>query len=160
MYDKPNECPVCYEVLRTSKPLSCGHWVHKKCIVKSLKNECPICRKEVELTDLEKVEIKYLKGLDNVEKQLMYLTTQAALLKVREDALIRNTEIIMLREIEVKKKELQAVKKENELRELESNLRFKQDVNFRLFCLAVIGILVPNFIEMPFGILRRMILNV
>ena len=157
MYDKPNECPVCYEILRTSKPLSCGHWVHKKCIVKSLKNECPICRKEVELTDLEKVEIKYLKGLNQVEQQLMYLTTQAALLKVREDALIRNTEIIFMREIEVKKKELENVKKENELHELETTLKFKKDVVFRLFCIAVIGIIVPIS---PIGILKNMILSV
>ena len=39
------ECPVCTENINSS--LNCGHFVHKECIIKSGKNECPICRKDV-----------------------------------------------------------------------------------------------------------------
>lgn len=151
MYEKPSECPVCYEILRTSKPLSCGHWVHKKCIVKSLKNECPICRKEVELTDLEKVEIKYLKGLNQVELQLQYLSTQAMLLKAREDSLIRHSENLMTREMNV-------IKKEMEIRQLENDLSFKRDVIYKLFCISIITFILPST---PFGgVLKGMLFSV
>ena len=44
-FQKPEECPVCLEDIRKEKyPLSCGHWVHKSCIEKQVKNECPLCR--------------------------------------------------------------------------------------------------------------------
>lgn len=48
--EKPDECPVCMENLRkTKKPLPCGHWVHYKCILRSGKKECPICRQDVDI---------------------------------------------------------------------------------------------------------------
>jgi len=44
--DRPTDCPVCYNKLsQVTRPLSCGHYVHKSCIIKSGKSECPICRK-------------------------------------------------------------------------------------------------------------------
>ena len=44
--DRPQECPVCYNKLsQVTRPLSCGHYVHKSCVIKSGKSECPICRK-------------------------------------------------------------------------------------------------------------------
>jgi gas vesicle protein len=47
-FDKPEECPVCFESLSNQKiPLECDHWVHSKCIKKSGKAQCPICRKEL-----------------------------------------------------------------------------------------------------------------
>jgi len=52
IYDKPKNCPVCYSSLhQTTRSLSCGHWVHRSCIQKSQKAECPICR--AELSDIE-----------------------------------------------------------------------------------------------------------
>lgn len=48
---KPDECIVCLEnVDKMHKPLECGHWIHTDCIVKSGKNNCPICRAPVKLS--------------------------------------------------------------------------------------------------------------
>ena len=55
--EKPSECPVCYEPLETDKALSCGHWVHKSCIIKSKKDNCPMCRQKVKLTRREKEDM-------------------------------------------------------------------------------------------------------
>ena len=55
--EKPSECPVCYEALEDLKPLSCGHWVHKTCIIKSKKDKCPMCREKVKLTRREREEM-------------------------------------------------------------------------------------------------------
>lgn len=43
--DKPPECPICYEILEDCEsPLSCGHWIHLKCLRQLENNECPVCR--------------------------------------------------------------------------------------------------------------------
>jgi uncharacterized protein YbaR (Trm112 family) len=55
--EKPSECPVCYEPLETDKALSCGHWVHKTCIIKSKKDKCPMCREKVKLTRREREDM-------------------------------------------------------------------------------------------------------
>ena len=55
--EKPSECPVCYESLNEDKALSCGHWVHKSCIIKSKKDNCPMCRQKVKLTRREREDI-------------------------------------------------------------------------------------------------------
>ena len=55
--EKPSECPVCYEPLETDKALSCGHWVHKTCIIKSKKDNCPMCRQKVKLTRREREDM-------------------------------------------------------------------------------------------------------
>jgi hypothetical protein len=47
--EKPDECPVCLESINDNEYLSCGHYVHKCCFLKSKKTCCPICKKEVEL---------------------------------------------------------------------------------------------------------------
>lgn len=55
--EKPSECPVCYESLNEDKALSCGHWVHKSCIIKSKKDNCPMCRQKVKLTRREREDM-------------------------------------------------------------------------------------------------------
>lgn len=53
-YPKPDDCPVCTESLcDTPQPLSCGHWVHRSCIVR-WKDECPLCRSKIHLTKRER----------------------------------------------------------------------------------------------------------
>jgi hypothetical protein len=47
--EKPEECPVCLENINDDEYLSCGHYVHKCCVIKSKKTCCPMCKKEVEL---------------------------------------------------------------------------------------------------------------
>ena len=51
MYEKEEECHVCCEPIQ--EPLSCGHFVHTKCIVLSKKCTCPFCFKSVLLSDDE-----------------------------------------------------------------------------------------------------------
>ena len=56
-FTKPKECPICWNSIhQCSKPLICGHWVHKTCIIKSNKAECPICRQQL-YNFYEKVKI-------------------------------------------------------------------------------------------------------
>lgn len=55
--DKPEECPVCIETFdEDDSPLTCGHWVHKECIIKSGKGQCPVCRFDLYLSTKEKQE--------------------------------------------------------------------------------------------------------
>lgn len=50
--EKPDDCPVCCEIFtETDKHLECGHWVHLDCVRKSMRAECPICRKPVRHLD-------------------------------------------------------------------------------------------------------------
>ncbi len=53
-FQKPDECPICYESLQNeTQPLSCGHWLHRKCFLKTKKNTCPICRSIVKMSSKE-----------------------------------------------------------------------------------------------------------
>jgi hypothetical protein len=53
----PEDCCVCAETLDSSSRLSCGHYIHKACVVKSGKSQCPMCRAEVALSYEELDEI-------------------------------------------------------------------------------------------------------
>ena len=54
-YPKPEDCPVCCESLSDlPQPLSCGHWVHKNCVLKWGKDQCPVCRSNITLTKKER----------------------------------------------------------------------------------------------------------
>ena len=67
-YEKPDECPICLDEFSKydSIPLIlCSHWICKKCVVNSGKNECPICRQEVQLS---KVELKQCNKI-NMKRQ-------------------------------------------------------------------------------------------
>lgn len=50
---KETSCCICTEHFEPSfKPLEpCGHYVHESCIVNSGKQECPLCRVSVKLSD-------------------------------------------------------------------------------------------------------------
>lgn len=60
-FPKPKSCPVCFErVHQCRKPLSCGHWIHKSCVRKSGKAECPLCRQnlpEIEIPEDSEYEL-------------------------------------------------------------------------------------------------------
>ena len=56
-FEKPDVCIVCVESVKKMKtPLDCGHWIHLECVVASGKQECPLCKKKVEIDekDMEK----------------------------------------------------------------------------------------------------------
>jgi len=42
------DCIVCTE--ESNCVLSCGHWIHKECVIKTGKPVCPICRKHILMT--------------------------------------------------------------------------------------------------------------
>jgi len=49
--EKPDSCAVCLGSLhQTRRPLECGHWIHRACVLKSEKDECPVCRAELPAT--------------------------------------------------------------------------------------------------------------
>lgn len=49
-FTKPGECPICLEHIKEEyKPLSCGHWCHRKCLIK-WDDKCPICKARVTLS--------------------------------------------------------------------------------------------------------------
>lgn len=57
--EKPEECPVCLEEFKADEePWSCGHYVHRSCITKSMKAECPLCRTKLKLTLEEENQIR------------------------------------------------------------------------------------------------------
>lgn len=57
--EKPEECSICLEEFdENDKALKCGHWVHKSCIIKSGKSQCPICRFNIYLSPGEYKECK------------------------------------------------------------------------------------------------------
>jgi hypothetical protein len=87
--DKPTQCAVCLNSIhQINKPLICGHWIHKKCIQKSGKSECPICRSKLNIKisqkyisklydDLdeyiETIEIPYTVGIISLVCHLLYM---------------------------------------------------------------------------------------
>ena len=45
---KPDMCPVCYEPFSELElPLSCGHYIHHECILRTNKNICCLCKEEL-----------------------------------------------------------------------------------------------------------------
>jgi hypothetical protein len=67
-FEKPDDCLICCEKLIENCPLfPCYHWVCKNCIIKSGKEECPVCR---QLVILSKQDIKSLnKEKKKLEKE-------------------------------------------------------------------------------------------
>ncbi len=66
------KCCICYEPNNDKYPLSCGHWVHRECILKSERPQCPLCRKMI--TDLEKSHrIRHTNGNDYDEEVPVYV---------------------------------------------------------------------------------------
>ena len=54
-YDKPDHCPICFDTLQDNDYLECGHWTHVKCIQKTNKSECAICRTKLNIKIENKV---------------------------------------------------------------------------------------------------------
>ena len=43
------DCAICMENY-SQQPLSCGHWIHFECIIKTEKKECPMCQNGLSFT--------------------------------------------------------------------------------------------------------------
>jgi hypothetical protein len=43
------DCAVCMDG-ELKCPLSCGHWIHVECVIKSGKKECPMCKSQLKFT--------------------------------------------------------------------------------------------------------------
>lgn len=75
--EKPQDCPVCFESLANeNKTLSCGHWVHKECVIKSKKDCCPLCRQTVELSIEEQYRIQELQHKEKNDASRETLNTE------------------------------------------------------------------------------------
>lgn len=64
-YEKPDECPIClneFNMFESIPLIPCYHWICKNCVINSGKNECPVCRQEVELS---KSELKQCNKISN-----------------------------------------------------------------------------------------------
>ncbi len=59
IYEIPDECCICTHNVKCFDRQSCGHYVHKHCIIANAKTECPICRNEIALTRDELMQIYY-----------------------------------------------------------------------------------------------------
>jgi hypothetical protein len=64
------ECAVCMDG-ELKYPLSCGHWVHVECVIKSGKKECPMCKENLKFNKeqekaykLHKKELKMKQEMD------------------------------------------------------------------------------------------------
>ncbi len=72
-----NECICCLE--QALDALDCGHFIHRECIIKSSKLECPICKQElkIELTQNEEIVLnkskdEYQTYIHKMEDDLSY----------------------------------------------------------------------------------------
>lgn len=67
--EKPEECAICCESLEdTHLPLSCSHWIHRNCIIKWGKDQCPICRQKIKISTAERKKMKQNgNNIDNEE---------------------------------------------------------------------------------------------
>jgi hypothetical protein len=71
-YEKPDDCPICLDEFNKydSIPLiPCLHWVCKKCVINSGKNECPICRQDVQLSKVELKQCNKISSKRQKEKE-------------------------------------------------------------------------------------------
>lgn len=60
-YPRPSECPICFfHFPKYYVPLSpCQHWVCPDCIIRSGKEQCPLCRTQIKIPDKHKFMLKY-----------------------------------------------------------------------------------------------------
>jgi len=64
-FDKPEECPICMDNINEElRPLDCGHWVHKQCLLK-WNDICPTCRNPIKLSRSERRILN--KNTDKIE---------------------------------------------------------------------------------------------
>jgi hypothetical protein len=74
--EKPEDCAVCTDSLSNeTKPLSCGHWVHRKCVMDWGRDICPICRKTITLSAAEHRHINRKQEKQQIEMIMNFLVT-------------------------------------------------------------------------------------
>lgn len=61
IFDHPGDCPVCCMEIGQQERLSCGHYIHKSCVIFSAQTVCPMCRQEVELSREEHIKLLCVK---------------------------------------------------------------------------------------------------
>ena len=62
--EKPEECTICFCKFDDKEiPLNCGHWFHKECLKPTNVHSCPVCR-----NNMDKSDIKYIFGEKHKEK--------------------------------------------------------------------------------------------
>ena len=108
IFEKPEDCIVCCEkfVVNDVALSPCGHWIHKMCVFKTGKQQCPICRGFVDFNANEtKIFKKYerQKKKDDAIAEEEYLTEIEEYL--READILRRQADIIRREYEVLRRE-------------------------------------------------------
>ena len=68
-YIEPEECPICYENYTTRIKLSCGHFIHYKCMLKWGIN-CPLCRVGAPSGRLDKRILSTYSRLNSMKKRI------------------------------------------------------------------------------------------
>lgn len=58
------DCAICMDG-ELNVPLSCGHWIHVDCVIKSGKKECPICKDALKFTKQQ--EIIYRRSKEEIK---------------------------------------------------------------------------------------------
>ncbi len=74
---KDNTCCICFDDNNDKYPLPCGHWVHRKCVLKSRKPECPLCRKIVnDLQQAHRYRSTLISALEDIRQFSIYIDPQ------------------------------------------------------------------------------------
>lgn len=69
VFEKPEECPICLEKFSSEIPLiPCNHWICQECVIKTGKNECPVCRTIVDFDGQNKKKME--KSMKKRDKEL------------------------------------------------------------------------------------------
>ena len=95
-FEKPDECPICLDEFNkyVSIPLiPCSHWVCKKCVINSGKNECPICRQEVQLSKVEMKQCNKISCKRQKEKEEQQLIEDRRMAEQLQQELNQNERV-------------------------------------------------------------------
>jgi hypothetical protein len=87
-FPKPKACPVCFcSIHQSQRPLYCGHWVHRICVQRSGKAECPLCRHHLHDINLNHKETHIPINLNEILEELI-IDPDIERIEIPEDAVV------------------------------------------------------------------------
>lgn len=113
--EKPSECPICFEPdIDQNDPylqLTCGHWIHKNCIIRAGRVGCPLCRQFIFLEKKVFLNVRIV----NLERKLDILSTVYRVdrlrLELRMTRIFLHSNLIQESDLDIVDKYLQLLNK-------------------------------------------------
>lgn len=67
--ERQDDCHVCCDSI--DEPLSCGHWIHIDCVVKTGRPNCPLCKRVVSMSCENAVKMEQIKNTKKRQQEEM-----------------------------------------------------------------------------------------